>query len=239
MGQNVSINLNSYQKASNDISQISNENCINLCTDDTNIILNMTDFTAGNITIKTGCFINSPSCILKSSMDSSLINNLKSEQDGSITSGAFAFLDDLAELGSSKSINESNYQETVNKVTQQLNSLCMSHNSVSGDVLLNMDEGSVKNLIIDKTKNGTNKSQCVIENMAKSFVQNDLTNKQKASISTGTIGLGMLALLAIVAIIMLRHRKKHKKSEISDLLNDNPGNSGDLLPPMEEAALFA
>jgi len=212
MGQNTSINLSSYQETANDISQISNEQCINLCTDSANINVSITNSDVGNLTIKEGCFINSPSCVLKASLDSTLINKLSSTQDASITSGLFAFLDDLAEIGSNKQISENSYQKTYNKVTQQLNSLCMTHNDTSGNIVVNINNAKVQNYLNDKTAEAT-KSSCIIDNMAKNYIENDLTNTQKASISTGTIGLGMLLLLAIVAIIVMTHRKKHKKLE--------------------------
>lgn len=215
MGQNLSINQSSYENVSNQVSQISNEECINFCSNDTNFIVNQTGGDIGNLKIGQGCFINSPSCVLKASLDTELINTLSNIQKSEISTpgGIFGALDQLASIGNSESIDESNYQNIVNQSTQQMNSLCMNHVDVGGTIVYNISGGRVKNLILGK-KGQISKSRCVIDNMSKFYAQNSETNEQTAKIEKTAIGAGLLLIILIIIIgLVSKHHKKHKPGD--------------------------
>jgi len=218
MGPRYSITQNNYQDVSNQISQISNEECINFCSNNTDIIVNQTGGDIGNLKIGEGCFINSPSCILKASLDSSIVNTLASEQASSISNpgGIFGALEDLASAGSSENITESNYQFITNQATQQMNSLCMNHVESGGTITYNISEGRVKNLVLGK-KDQITKSKCVIDNMSKFYAQNNESNKQTAKIATAGIGAGLILIILIIIIgLASKHHKKHNLGSEAD-----------------------
>lgn len=209
MGLTLSINQSDIQNTQNKISQISNEECINYCTNDSNIKINISGSEGGNIDIGGACFIDSPSCILKSSLDGDLINTLSNKQSGNITDagGIFSALDALARIGGGDNINQNNYQNITNEITQQMNSLCNTFETVGGDITLNIDGSKFRNLTVGKTGK-ISKSQCVIDNMSKFYVQNNETNEQKAKITRMGMGLIILAIILIIIIIMFSHHHK-------------------------------
>lgn len=209
MGSTLSINQSNYQNVSNQISQISNEECINYVTNDTNIITNIKDSTFGNIEISEIALLNSPSCILKASLDSQLVNTLASSQTGDITdiSGLFTFLDSLT--GSADGINQDNYQNIVNESTQQMNSLCLNYAVTQGSIINNIEDSKARNLII--TSNATSdKSKCVIDNMTKSYISNSEDNSQTAKITKmGILALLIIGIIVVAIVFVIVHHKKH------------------------------
>jgi len=226
MGLSLSIDQSSYQKVSTQISQISNEECINYVTNDATIITNIDGGTYGNIEESEVALLNSPSCILKASLDSELINTLSDKQSAQITdmAGLFTALDALARIGGSDSISQDNYQDITNESTQQMNSLCLNYSVTQGAIINNIKDAKVRNLII--TANSTSdKSSCVIDNMAKSYISNNETNDQTAKITRIGIGAILLLLLLIVALgVIMKHHKKHKTADGKDSESISFGN---------------
>jgi hypothetical protein len=219
MGLSLSIQENSVENVSNQISQLSNEYCINFCTNDTSITLNIDNSEIGNIKIDTACFVDSASCNLKSSLDSTLINSLSNFQKGDITdlSGPFTFLDALARIGGGDNIDLNNYQNISNESTQQMNSICQTNATSTGPILINLDNDKVENLIVDK-KAGISKSNCVIDNMSKFYAQNSEKNSQVATITRAGI-LAILALIIAIAIVikLLTHHSSHNNNDKQDM----------------------
>lgn len=236
MGLSMSINQSNYQETSNQISQISNEECINYVTNDTEIVVNIDGGSYGNIDISAIALLNSPSCILKASLDSSLINTLSNKQSAQITdmAGLFTALDALARIGGSDSISQSNYQKIMNESTQQLNSLCKNYSGAEEPIILNLTDAKVRNINIKKLAE-SNKSDCVINNMVKSYISNNETNDQTAKITRmGIMAIILLIIIIIIIGVVMRHHKKHKKADASDSSsisfgNDDTGELADAL----------
>jgi len=226
MGLSLSINQSNYQETSNQISQISNEECINYVTNDTEIVMDIDGGTYGNIDISVIALLNSPSCILKASLDSSLINTLSNKQSAQITdmAGLFTALDALARIGGSDSISQSNYQKIMNESTQQLNSLCKNYTGAEEPIILNFTDAKIRNINIKKLAQ-SNKSDCVINNMVKSYISNNESNDQTAKITRmGIMGIILVVIIIIIIGVVMRHHKNHKKADASDSSSISFGN---------------
>lgn len=220
MGLSLSITQNDEQSISNQISQISNEQCINVCTNDGSIDIDISGGKVEGINITDACFINSASCNLKSSLDSKLINSLSSKQKGDITdiSGLFTLFDDLARIGGADDITQNNYQDISNQATQQMNSICLTPATENRPVVIDISGGNTGFINIDNSAT-ISKSQCVIDNVSKFYAQNSEVNDQTAKILRFGIGLilALLAVLILAAFILHHHRNQHKLD-----LSDNP-----------------
>ena len=218
MGLSLSIEQSNYQNTSNQISQISNEECINYVTDGTEIIVNIDGGTYGNIEINDIALLNSPSCILKASLDSDLINKLSSKQNADITdiAGLFTALDALARIGGGDDISQDNYQNIMNEATQQMNSLCLNYTESSKPIILSLEDAKVRNLVVNKTAESS-KSNCVIDNMSKMYISNDESNDQTAKITRFGIGM-ILALAALILALgfVFHHHRKHGLGDQND-----------------------
>ena len=220
MGQSTSIFQSSSQDISNQIAQISNENCVNSCIAGNNKTdLEFRNSTLdGNVNVTNACFISGSSCILKSSLDSSLINNQSSTQKGSILDkqNLFDLFNEFATIGSSDSINQSNFQSISNEITQIINSTCQNPTEVSNNSTTQLyDNTTVKGSIIITNQGANTNSQCIINNMTKSYVSNSQTNSQSASIKKGAcLGAmgGIIGILVLVlAFKLLTHDSKKQK----------------------------
>ena len=226
MGLSLSIEQSSYEKVSTDISQISNEECINYVSNNAQIITNIDDSTIGNLEITEAAFLNSPSCILKASLDSSLINTLSNKQSAQITdiAGLFTALDALTRIGGSDDINQSNYQFISNEVTQQMNSLCANYSTTQGAIINNIEGSKVRNVIITSNAQ-SDKSSCIIDNMTKSYISNNESNDQTAKITRmGIMALILILLLVGALIFIMKHHKKHKDADAKDSESISFGN---------------
>jgi hypothetical protein len=214
MGQVQSIAQSNSMQVVNNISQISNEKCVNLCVDSSDLSITITNSTIKKFTVGTYCSVNGASCTLKSALTDSITNVLTSTQNSTEKDeeDPTNFLNTLAEMGENQSIDQSNYQRVVNNVTQQMNSVCMnkSMNSNKAPIhLVNVNIGDF-DYVSNHTVSNTN---CVIDNVASNTTNNSLTNSQTASIvKEGMFGsLGLL--LIVAALLVLRHHnKKHREA---------------------------
>ena len=135
MGNYSSILNNDTQKISTTISQISSANCLNTCLESNNTLAIKIDNTTinGDINFTQSCFITGASCILKSSLDNTLINNQTNKQKGSIKDeeDPLNFMADL--IPSTDNINQSNYQSIADNITQMISSSCQNSANVSNN----------------------------------------------------------------------------------------------------------
>ena len=214
MGQIQSIAQSNSMQVVNNVSQISNEKCVNLCVNNTDIDVDIVNSTVGNLTLGTYCSINGASCTLKSTLTDSITNVLTNTQNSTEKDeeDPTNFLNTLAEMGESQSIDQSNYQRVVNNITQQMNSVCMNKamNSSKAQIhLVDTKAGNISN-ISNETVSNTN---CVIDNMATNTTNNSLTNSQTASIvKEGMFGsLGFL-LIVVALVVLMHHNKKHREA---------------------------
>jgi hypothetical protein len=221
MGANTSIFENSVQETNTRVAQISNENCVNACVNSNdNSVIKITNTTInGDINFSSACLISGAGCTLKSSLDSSLINSQASQQDAKIDdeNNIFTLFNQLFDIGSSDSINENNYQAITNEVTQVLNSTCQNNQEITDDSLAVILTNDNVNGDINLSEKGTiTNTQCIITNMAKSYVKNDQKNSQTATITKGGClgGLGGLAGILILFIILKLLHSDHGQQKI-------------------------
>ena len=207
MGQAMSEYETSRQDLSNKISQISRANCVNACIDSgNNAYINISNSTIhGDLTYTQACFISGASCVLKSSLDSELLNNQSNKQTAQIKDeqDIFNLLNELATIGSSDDITENNYQSLSNEVTQMMNSTCQNSAEVTNNslVLLLSNDDIEGSLNFGDSGSITN-TQCHITNMVKNYIKNDQTNTQSAIISKGSCLAGLGSFIGILFIII-------------------------------------
>jgi len=206
MGQSYSIYQSSFQGVENKISQISNQYCVNLClnANETNDIILSGGSVYGSVTINSGCVISGASCILKSSLDDTLINDLSNKQKGSFSEqdGPFGFLESLAEIGSDTGITQQNYQQITNDITQSMNSTCGNKSETfnQNNIIDATNENIYGNVTINSIKRVTN-SKCISTNMAKNYVDNNVSNDQTATIARTSCIAAIIS--AIISILIL------------------------------------
>lgn len=206
MGQSYSIYQSSFQGVENKIAQISNQYCVNLCL--TSNQLNDITLTGGNVygsaTINAGCLISGASCILKSSLDDTVINDLSNKQKGSFSEqdGPFGFLESLAEIGSNTDITQQNYQQITNDITQSMNSTCAnkSENYDQNNIIDATNENIYGNVTINAIQRITN-TKCISTNVAKNYTDNNVSNDQDATIARTSCIAAIIS--AIISILIL------------------------------------
>lgn len=215
MGQNQSILQSNSMQVENNISQISNEKCVNLCVQGGDTTVVVRNSTVGNITNETLCAINGASCTLKSTLTDSVTNILTNTQNAKLKDeeDPSNFLNTLAEMGESQDISQSNAQRVVNNITQQMNSVCMNKSMNSGNTqihVINAKAGNINNV----SKGNVSNTNCIIANMATNTTSNSLTNSQTASIVKEGM-FGSFGFLLIIAAVVLLH--KHKKQHAENM----------------------
>lgn len=205
LGQS-NISQSNYQSISNLMQQVSNQECINSCTESSNLNLSANGTTfEGNITDSTSCQINSSSCVLKSALSTSLTNNLASKQKGSVTEleGIFTLLQSL--IGDNTDINQSNYQSIMNEVSQTVNNTCRNDPTSENSTSLNFNNSTIEGNISLNEIAGDSKAQCVLQNMSSIYANNSEANSQSASISKidGLFAAIIAIVIAVVLVIMI------------------------------------
>jgi hypothetical protein len=226
MGQNQSITQSNTQQTINNISQISNEKCVNLCLNESSFKIDIEGSKTGNINVGEACAINGTSCVLKAAFSQTLVNKLANVQKGSVSDEEdFSnFLNTLAEAGSNQSVDQNNYQAVTNNSTQQLNGLCMNKAENSGKpVVLKIINDKTGNINLSNTQQVSN-TQCTITNTGTASVTNDLSNSQSASLTREGMFGGMMLIAAIVAVALILRHKKTKNKQMNELLRAKAKN---------------
>lgn len=201
-GSQSTISQNNYQSISNVMQQISNQQCINSCTAISNINFFAENSTFNDISNITSCQINSSSCILKSALDTQLLNSLASTQSGSITEieGIFTLLQSL--LGDDANITQNNYQSIMNEVTQVVNNTCRTDPTSTDSSNYIFQSDIVEGNVTLGAVAGNTKASCVLQNMSNIYANNSETNSQTASISK-IDGLTLIILAIIAAVLVV------------------------------------
>lgn len=221
MGGSTSIFQKSEQNTNTRVAQISNENCVNACiTSNNNDLIKITNTTInGDINFTSACLITGAGCTLKSSLDSTLLNTQTNKQSSKIDdeNSPFTIFNQMLDIGSSNDINQSNYQSISNDVSQMMNSTCQNDQEITNNSLAVILTGDTINGDINLTEKGTiTNTQCIITNMAKSYVKNDQSNTQIATIIKGNClgGLGGIAGILVLFIIFSLFHSKHGQQQI-------------------------
>lgn len=219
MGGGLSIEESDAQSAITQIAQQSTAKCMVACSATQNINIVAKGGIMKNLNFKNGCVSNVSSCALKSSLQSNILNNLKSTQSATQfdVPGIFTFLEDL--IGAGDDINEKNSQTISNQASQFINSNCQDNTTVPQNidlVLTNVDlEGvNFSNYVT------SNKFKCVINNMGKFVAQNNETNSQTATQVRidSMIFLVLIIVAGVVAVAGLKYGFKKKSSNTDDSL---------------------
>jgi hypothetical protein len=237
MGNYSSVIQNDTERIQSTISEISSANCLNTCLsqgnslhiDISNSVIN------GDISYQQLCYITGASCVLKSTLDSSLIDNQTSKQGQKMKTeeDPLDFLNQL--IPSTDKINQQNYQSISDEITQMISSSCQNSAEVSNNTLSVTLGNDVVNGNISLTESGgiTN-SQCIINNMTKNYVDNSQYSGQKSSITRESClaGLGAFIGIAImiVIIMLLMHgvfRGKTINNNVQPGDPNNPDQPGD------------
>ena len=196
MGQSNSITQSSYEDTENQINQISHQTCTTTCLADINSSVTITNSKNVNISLKDGCFITGSSCTLKSTLNNSLTNTQTDQEKSSIKSGS----DILPVINfGSNNVNEQNYQQIANEVTQDINSLCQlnSESNINKPIVVDNDMNVNYNT---STESNITNQQCIVENAASSKVANSQSNTMSASI----VGVDCLsAIMNSVGVIVI------------------------------------
>lgn len=222
MGGGSSIFQNNYQDINNDIIQQSKAFCVNICLNDNNvqrIVINNSDI-SGNVTIKNGCAITGASCILKSSLSDDVINKQKNQEKADISKliGPMTILDDI--VGGSDEIDQSNYQQITNNITQSLLSVCNFRADTSNNIdIIDIDNDNISGTVNIDRQSVISNTKCTQTNMVKNYLQNSQSNSMVAKIEKigccALLGLALVALLLIgffISILGKRNGSKNKKS---------------------------
>ena len=222
MGGGSSIFQNNYQDINNDIIQQSKAFCVNICLNNNNveqIVVNNSTI-SGNVTIKNGCAVTGASCILKSTLSDDVINKQKNQERADISKliGPMTILDDI--VGGSDQINQSNYQQITNNITQSLLSVCNFRAESSNNIdIVDIDNDDISGTISIDRQTVVSNTKCTQDNMVKNYLQNSQFNSMIAKIEKigccAVLGIALVALLLIgffISILGKRNSSKNKKS---------------------------
>ena len=218
MGGKQSILQSNSMQVRNNISQISNQKCVNLCLSNQRVKLEVIRSTIGHVKIGTVCSINGASCSLKATLSNEVINDLTNTQDAKlkIQEDPWTFLNNLTSMGGSQTVEQYNYQRVTNNITQQMNSVCMNKSMNSDAPEMIYIDAVAGNLDVTTTQTISNTS-CIIDNSASNITNNNLSNSQTAAIIKEGIMGGLGFLLVICAMVVLMHHNKQHRQAIEKI----------------------
>lgn len=212
MGGGPSIFQSSFQSINNDILQQSKETCVNVCVQNdslTEIFISNSDI-SGSVNLKTGCIISGASCIQKASLNDSIINSQKNQMSANIseTAGLLTILNDLATIGQTQTINQSNYQTTTNDITQSVSSVCNFRNESNDNTnVIDITNANISGAVNINKQQVIGNSRCVQVNNIKNYLQNSQTNTMKAKITkTGccaNLFSGIISIIFLALVVKL------------------------------------
>lgn len=211
-GTQSSESMVSMQSITNEINNISNENCIQTCTSktsDVSVILEGSTI-RGDINISSYCSIMGSSCSLKASLTTDLHNTQKTKQAGTLLDeqDPLCILGDL--FGDSASITENSNESIANRVTNILNSICQQQSSsTTEDINVELVNDNVIGNINITSGAQVSKTNCIIDNMARTTIANDQTTDQSEKLLQGSpllfaiIGIVILVVIIMIGIVIL------------------------------------
>lgn len=218
MGGNMSIQQSDNQEIKNSISQVSTERCTVAFTSTQNINLTLSGGSISDSSFENSVLANDSSCALKASLSTSIINSLKNQQGASQfdVPGLFTMLTALTG-GGNDSISQNNSQLIANEASQLMNSLCQDNSTSTQNVNI-----IASNEIIENVKFGnyvkSNKFDCILDNSAAFYAQNDESNTQQASQTRidGMIFLAIIIAVAVIAVAAIKYGFKKRQLASKD-----------------------
>lgn len=217
MGGGLSIEQNNNQSITNSISQESISKCVIAEGATQNINLTLTGGSISDSSFENGIISNSSSCALKSSLQSQLINDLKSQQGATQfdVPGPFTVLEDL--IGSKDNINQNNSQLISNQATQLINSLCQNNQSVTQNINIVASNETISGVTFGNFVK-SNKFDCTIDNLASFIAQNSESNTQTATQVRidSMVFLAIIIAVAVVAVAAFKYGFKKRSAKQTD-----------------------
>ena len=217
MGGGMSIEQKNNQTIKNNISQEAISRCVIAQSSTQDINLTLTGGSITDSSFQNGVISNSASCSLKSSLQSQLINDLKSQQGATQVDvpGPFTVLSDL--LGSKDNISQDNSQLISNQATQAINSLCQN-NQVSNQ--------NINIVAVDETIDGvtfgnfvkSNKFDCTIDNLSSFIAQNSESNSQVATQVRidSIVFIALIIAVGVIAVTAIKYGFKKRSLKQKD-----------------------
>lgn len=177
----------SVQKTQTAISQISNQKCLNICSQENTGNTVLIGVEANNINAIQRCNVSGASCILKSSLSASIVSNQSSDQKAKV-----GFLS----LGNADITND-NYQSITSNTSQYVNETCgnRSEQSNSGNYVA---IGVKANNINVGQLGFAGHSGCVLNNVSRALTNTSQENSQSAT--RGGLG-GIIGIIFMVLFI--------------------------------------
>lgn len=202
--QSSTESLASTEEITNQINNVSNENCITACDSSiSNIDMVIEDTTIeGNVNISAVCNILGASCILKAAMSNSIQNTQKNKQLAeTLQSGSPLLL--FSTQNNTQS--ESNNQDISNRVSNIMNSTCQNNSTTSVDgVNVELIGDTIGGNLNINSDGNINKSSCILNNVARTTLANDQTNSQTAKALQGSpLLFAMLAVVIVIVVVMI------------------------------------
>lgn len=220
MGGAMSIDQKSAQTILDRHIQQSSSKCnINVLSKE-KVDIHAVDTNIGTLNITNKVVANSVSCILRTTLDNTNINTLKSQQGATQIDvpGIFSALN----FGND-SITQNNQQDIVNQTSQFINSSCQQ--DTTADTSISIVLARVIAGVINVVSNpSTTKGNCILENMAKNYSANLEENTQKAfqaKISGDVLILIIIVICICVFLVVgekLLHGKKKRGGLFSSML---------------------
>lgn len=216
MGGGMSIEQSNKQTALTKIAQQSTESCMVACSAVQNINIVAKGGSMTDVNFKDGCISNVSSCALKASLQSSIFNNLKSQQGATQfdVPGIFTFLEDL--IGAGDNINQQNSQLISNQASQFMNSVCQNNISTPQNIDLTLTNVNLKDVTFGNYAT-SNKFSCIINNMGSFYAQNDESNTQQATQIRidSMVFLALIIVAGVVAVAALKYGFQKKSVNTS------------------------
>ena len=211
MGGGMSIEQSNTQTAITKVAQQSTEKCTVACSAVQNINIVAGGGSMRDVNFKSGCISNVSSCALKSALQSSVFNNLKSQQGATQfdVPGLFTILSDL--IGAGDSINQNNSQLISNQASQFMNSFCQDNTAASSNINLVLTNENLTDVTFGNYAT-TNKFNCILDNMGSFYAQNDESNTQQATQVRidSMVFIALIIVAGVVAVAALKYGFKKK-----------------------------
>lgn len=202
--QSSTESLADTEEITNQINNVSNENCITACDSNiSNINMVIEDTTIeGDVNISAVCNILGASCILKAALSNSVQNTQKNQQLAATMQSGSPL---LAFSTQNSTIAESNNQDIANQVSNIMNATCQNNSSTSvNGVNVELIGDTIGGSLNINSNGNINKSSCILNNVARTTLANQQTNSQTAKVMQGSpLLFAMLAVVIIIVVVMI------------------------------------
>ena len=162
----------------------------------------------GDFNVSEACFIEGASCVLKSSLDNTLINDQVTSMESSIEreEDIFTMLGNIFSP-QDNNITNTNIQTISNSVTQMINSTCQNKAETINSSVILLNDVVIEGDFNSNRKNGVSHTTCIINNMVKNYVENSQEADMSASIKIkGSLGsILMIAFIVLIIYLSIRY----------------------------------